>query len=53
MYKVFYFMMLVGYTGLSLHDCKFSEDRGKIRSKTFLGIAKAMAIQWGKKLNEN
>jgi len=27
--------------------CKFSEDRGKIRSKTFPGIAKAMAEQWG------
>lgn len=27
--------------------CKFSEDRGKIRSKTFIGIAKAMAEQWG------
>jgi len=27
---------------------KFSEDRGKIRSKTFKGIAKAMANQWGK-----
>lgn len=27
---------------------KFSEDRGKIRSKTFPGIAKAMASQWGK-----
>ena len=27
---------------------KFSEDRGKIRSKTFPGIAKAMAKQWGK-----
>jgi len=26
---------------------KFSEDRGKIRSKTFPGIAKAMANQWG------
>ncbi|KKN28608.1 hypothetical protein LCGC14_0852530 [marine sediment metagenome] len=26
---------------------KFSEDRGKIRSKTFPGIAKAMAEQWG------
>jgi hypothetical protein len=25
---------------------KFSEDRGKIRSKTFIGIAKAMAKQW-------
>ncbi|KKN40015.1 hypothetical protein LCGC14_0737860 [marine sediment metagenome] len=27
---------------------KFSEDRGKIRSKTFLGIARAMAKQWGR-----
>jgi hypothetical protein len=27
--------------------CKFSEDRGKIRSKTFQGIANAMANQWG------
>lgn len=27
--------------------CKFSEDRGKIRSKTFPGIATAMAEQWG------
>ena len=27
---------------------KFSEDRWKIRSKTFKGIAKAMAEQWGK-----
>lgn len=27
---------------------KFSEDRGKIRSKTFPGIAKAIAEQWGK-----
>jgi site-specific DNA-cytosine methylase len=26
---------------------KFSEDRGKIRSKTFPGIAQAMANQWG------
>ena len=26
---------------------KFSEDRAKIRSKTFLGIANAMADQWG------
>lgn len=25
----------------------FSEDRGKLRSKTFPGIAKAMAEQWG------
>ncbi len=30
--------------------CKFSEDRGKIRSKTFLGIAKAMADQWTKNI---
>ena len=29
---------------------KFSEDRGKIRSKTFPGIAKAMAEQWGRLL---
>ena len=27
--------------------CKFSEDRAIIRSKTFPGIAKAMAEQWG------
>jgi len=27
---------------------KFSEDRWKIRSRTFIGIAKAMAEQWGK-----
>lgn len=27
---------------------KCGEDRGKIRSKTFKGIAKAMAEQWGK-----
>jgi hypothetical protein len=27
---------------------QFSEDRGKIRSKTFPGIANAMAEQWGK-----
>ena len=26
---------------------KFSEDRGKIRSKTFPGIAQSMADQWG------
>ena len=28
-----------------------SEDRAKIRSKTFPGIAKAMAEQWGKEIN--
>jgi len=27
--------------------CKFSEDRSVIRSKTYPGIAKAMAEQWG------
>jgi hypothetical protein len=27
--------------------CKFSEDRGKIRSRFFPGIANAMAEQWG------
>ena len=27
--------------------CKFSEDRGKIRSKFWKGIANAMADQWG------
>lgn len=27
---------------------EFSEDRGKLRSKTFPGIAKAMATQWNK-----
>lgn len=27
---------------------KFSEDRGHIRSKTYQGIAQAMAEQWGK-----
>ena len=27
--------------------CKFSEDRGQIRSKTFPGIAAAFAEQWG------
>jgi hypothetical protein len=27
---------------------KFSDDRGKIRSKTFQGIAQAMAEQWGR-----
>jgi len=31
---------------------KFSEDRGKIRSKTFKGIAKAMATQWSEYIEE-
>jgi len=31
----------------SIHHCPPSKDRGKIRSKTFQGIADAMAIQWG------
>jgi len=30
-----------------LHYLPPSKDRAKIRSKTFLGIAKAMADQWG------
>jgi hypothetical protein len=34
------------------HDCKhrgvFTKDRAKNRSKTFPGIARAMAEQWGK-----
>jgi len=39
-------------TGMPIYGtsyCKFSEDRGKIRSKTFPGIARAMANQWGGK----
>lgn len=31
--------------------CKFSKDRAKIRSKTFPGIAKAMANQWADYIN--
>jgi hypothetical protein len=31
-----------------LHYLPPSEDRGKIRSTTFLGLARAMAEQWGK-----
>jgi hypothetical protein len=31
----------------SVHKCPPSPDRGKIRSVTFEGIAKAMAEQWG------
>jgi hypothetical protein len=30
-----------------IHKMPPSKDRGKLRSKTFLGIAKAMAEQWG------
>lgn len=30
----------------SVHDCSPGPDRGKIRSKTFQGIAQAMAEQW-------
>ena len=30
-----------------LKKAKTSEERSKLRSKTFLGIAKAMAEQWG------
>lgn len=32
---------------------KFADDRGIIRSKTFPGIAKAMAEQWGKLVNKS
>lgn len=31
----------------SLKKCKTAEERSKVRSKTFPGIAKAMAEQWG------
>jgi hypothetical protein len=31
----------------SLKNCKTSEERSRVRSKTFPGIAKAMAEQWG------
>lgn len=31
-----------------IHYLPPSKDRGKLRSKTFIGIAKAMAQQWGK-----
>ena len=34
-----------------IHKMPPSRDRGKLRSKTFLGIAKAMAEQWSKCLN--
>lgn len=30
----------------SIHKCPPSKDRGKIRSRTFPGIAQAMAAQW-------
>ncbi len=30
-----------------LHKLPPSKDRAKLRSKTYLGIAKAMAEQWG------
>jgi len=32
----------------SIHQCPPSDDRGAIRSRTFQGIANAMADQWGK-----
>jgi hypothetical protein len=34
----------------ALRDAKSNEQRSTIRSKTFPGIAKAMATQWGKNL---
>jgi len=36
--------------GKPIYWCDYlqcSKDRGRIRSKTFIGMAKAMAIQWG------
>lgn len=36
----------------ALRNTKTAEDRRKLRSKTFPGIAKAMAKQWGKELSE-
>ena len=38
--------------GNRIHKMPPSKDRPKLRSKTYLGIAKAMAEQWGKYLNE-
>lgn len=37
----------------ALRNAKTAEDRSKIRSKTFPGIARAMAEQWGGTLYEN
>jgi len=34
-----------------LHNLPPSQDRAKLRSKTFPGIAKAMASQWGAEIN--
>jgi hypothetical protein len=36
-----------------LHYLPPSKDRAKLRSKTFQGIAKAMATQWGGNSNDN
>ena len=36
-----------------LHRLPPSKDRAKLRSKTYLGIAKAMAEQWGNTLFQN
>ena len=36
----------------ALRNTKTAEDRRRVRSKTFPGIAKAMADQWGKELSE-
>ena len=36
----------------ALRNTKTAEDRRRVRSKTFPGIAKAMAEQWGKELSE-
>jgi hypothetical protein len=37
----------VGQPIYGVQYCKFSEDRGKIRSEFFPGVAKQMAEQWG------
>ena len=34
-----------------IHKMPPSADRGKLRSKTYEGVAKAMAEQWGGKIN--
>jgi len=36
-----------GYRGSRIHFMPPGRDRGKLRSKTFPGIAYAMAMQWG------
>lgn len=38
---------IVGGREARIHKMSPSKDRGKLRSKTYLGIAEAMAEQWG------